>query len=309
MPESRASLSLIGYCSFQLMEYGRCVDVYSQLLDLCPNEQLYRLEYSRSLLKNGNHDAALRALEFVDEPGLRDEMLALKVSILFEMDELESCEHIINNSPTNGQWISIKASVLARQGQFVQAIDLYHQAQKELGYRAEIVYGLALSMYNLDKLQEALEKVEEILEYCRKHFPSLFPNPFEVVQKSVGNSRLLEHSYLVEATNLKALIQHSLRDREGAKKTMMQLPPRFENELDQISLHNLAVIGAECGEDMEAIIIKLEQILGTGKSPDGTVMNLAILYCKSGKYQKAKELISLYEQTLQETTNTVPLVY
>jgi hypothetical protein len=48
----------------------------------------------------------------------------------------------------------------------------------------------------------------------------------------------------VEAFNLKAAIEYSMSNMEMAKEALSDMPPREEQELDPVTLHNQALIGA-----------------------------------------------------------------
>ena len=56
--------------------------------------------------------------------------------------------------------------------------------------------------------------------------------------RSVGNSALLHETALVEAFNLKAAIEYQLKNFEGAQEALTDMPPRAEEELDCVTLHN-----------------------------------------------------------------------
>lgn len=56
--------------------------------------------------------------------------------------------------------------------------------------------------------------------------------------RSVGNSLLLHETSLVEAFNLKAAIEYTLKNFDAATEALTDMPPRDESELDPVSLHN-----------------------------------------------------------------------
>ena len=56
--------------------------------------------------------------------------------------------------------------------------------------------------------------------------------------RSVGNSATLHETALVEAFNLKAAIEYQLKNYEGAQEALTDMPPRGEEELDCVTLHN-----------------------------------------------------------------------
>jgi len=48
----------------------------------------------------------------------------------------------------------------------------------------------------------------------------------------------LKETALIEAFNLKAAIEYSMKNATAAKEALLDMPPRDEEELDPVSLHN-----------------------------------------------------------------------
>jgi hypothetical protein len=53
--------------------------------------------------------------------------------------------------------------------------------------------------------------------------------------RSVGNSQVLKDTALVEAFNLKAAIEFTMKNTDAAKEALTDMPPRGEEELDPVS--------------------------------------------------------------------------
>ena len=60
--------------------------------------------------------------------------------------------------------------------------------------------------------------------------------------RSVGNTLTLHETALVEAFNLKAAIEYLLKNAEAAREALTDMPPRSEEELDAVTLHNQALM-------------------------------------------------------------------
>jgi tetratricopeptide repeat protein 30 len=56
--------------------------------------------------------------------------------------------------------------------------------------------------------------------------------------RSVGNTLTLHETALIEAFNLKAAIEYVLKNAEAAREALTDMPPRSEDELDAVTLHN-----------------------------------------------------------------------
>lgn len=63
--------------------------------------------------------------------------------------------------------------------------------------------------------------------------------------KSVGNTQILKETGLIEAFNLKAAIEYVTKNLEAAKEALLDMPPRNEEELDPVTLHNQALMNMD----------------------------------------------------------------
>lgn len=132
--------------------------------------------------------------------------------------------------------------------------------------------------------------------------------------RSVGNTLTLHESALVEAFNLKAAIQFEKNDSKSintcmnvfenivdggflfsvnsAREALTDMPPRWEEELDSMTLHNQAL----CSMDMSPTqgFHKLQFLMQQSTYPQETLQNLLILYCKHGYHDLASDVISTY---------------
>jgi hypothetical protein len=63
--------------------------------------------------------------------------------------------------------------------------------------------------------------------------------------RSVGNTLLLNETALIEALNLKFAIEYRAKNMEKAATCLSDMPPRSEEELDPVTLHNQALMNVE----------------------------------------------------------------
>lgn len=56
--------------------------------------------------------------------------------------------------------------------------------------------------------------------------------------QSVGNTQALKETALIEAFNLKAAIEYSIKNFSAAREALVDMPPREEDELDPVTLMN-----------------------------------------------------------------------
>lgn len=65
-PRNRAALSLLGFCNFQVQDYGNASDCYSQLTMFfpdCDSVHSYKLYHAQCLYKGGMYTEALKVLQ------------------------------------------------------------------------------------------------------------------------------------------------------------------------------------------------------------------------------------------------------
>jgi len=68
------------------------------------------------------------------------------------------------------------------------------------------------------------------------------------------------------------------------------MPPRSEEELDPVTLHNQALIGVE--GNLADSFAKLQYLLGQNPFPPDTFANLLLLYCKYDYYDLAADVLA-----------------
>lgn len=78
----------------------------------------------------------------------------------------------------------------------------------------------------------SLKHIAEIIEKGVREHPELGvgSNAEGIEVKSVGNTAALKETALIEAFNLKAAIEYSIKNYSAAKEALMDMPPRSEEE-------------------------------------------------------------------------------
>jgi tetratricopeptide repeat protein 30 len=138
----------------------------------------------------------------------------------------------------------------------------------------------------------ALKNIAEIIERGVREHPELSvgSNTEGVEVRSVGNSQVLRETALIEAFNLKASIEFQMTSLLGAKAALQDMPPRSEEELDPVTLHNQALINMD--DDPSVGFKKLNFLLGNPPFPPPTFGNLLLLYCKYQYYDLAADVLA-----------------
>lgn len=68
MSQSRAALSLLGYCYYHIQDFTNAAECYEQLTQLHPEVEEYKLYYAQSLYKAGAYPEATKASFVLDNP-------------------------------------------------------------------------------------------------------------------------------------------------------------------------------------------------------------------------------------------------
>merc|ERR1712224_643506 len=81
-----------------------------------------------------------------------------------------------------------------------------------------------------------------------------------------------------------------MENQESAREALNDMPPRDESELDQVTLHNLALM--EMDDKPSEGFRKLNFLLHQHPSPPETFVNLLLLYCKYNYFDLAADILA-----------------
>lgn len=297
-PQSRAALSLLGFCFFHSRNYPSAVTAYEALLQLYPGVEEYRMVYAQALYNAGLYPEAMRACMRVEGSQYTQRKLMLQSAIKYEMDELPASKSLLDQCALDEPEAVVNlAAISFKEGNFEGAREKYIEALNTLGYQADLAYNIALCSYQLKQFGPALKYIAEIIDRGVQEHPELSvgSNADGIEVRSVGNSPVLQETYLIEAFNLKAAIDFSLKNMELAKEALSDMPPRLEEELDPVTLHNQAII--HMAEDPRTGFNKLNFLLMHPPFPPETIGNLVVLHCQHQFYDLAADMLAQYAGT------------
>jgi tetratricopeptide repeat protein 30 len=108
-------------------------------------------------------------------------ILKLEAAIRFEMEDFTGAKHIIEqSSPTDPDSIANRACLLLKvdfqlikEGNFEEALKLYTEAYKIVGFRPDLAYGSALAQYLLNDYVSSLKNISKIIERGIRDHPGL----------------------------------------------------------------------------------------------------------------------------------------
>lgn len=92
-----------------------------------------------------------------------------------------------------------------------------------------------------------------------------------------------------------------MKNYEVAREALKDMPPRTEEELDTVTLHNLALLNMDSNPTEG--FKKFNYLLSLPASPPETFSNLLLLYCKPTHafYDLAADVMAEYEAKIDKT--------
>ncbi|XP_025931258.1 tetratricopeptide repeat protein 30B [Apteryx rowi] len=305
---SRGGLSLLGYCYYQLQEFAAAAECYEQLAALHPELDAYRLYQAQALQRAGLYGEALRAAApLLDVAAYQGRALRLQAAVRYAQGDLPAAKSLVEEAlaaaaeggpgaaedPAELPDAEVNLGcLLYRQGRHEEACGKFAGAMQVLGYCPELSYNMALCSYAAKQYAPALKHISDIIERGIHQHPELSVGMTTegIDVRSVGNTLLLHRTALVEAFNLKAAIEYQLHNLEAAQEALTDMPPRAEEELDPVTLHNQALMNMD-SQPTEGFE-KLQFLLLQNPCPPETFGNLLLLYCKHQYYDLAADVLA-----------------
>ncbi|CAB3989396.1 tetratricopeptide repeat 30A-like, partial [Paramuricea clavata] len=292
-PKSRAALSLLGYCYFQLQNFENAAECYEQLIQINPEVDEYKLAYAQSLYKAFKYPEATKATFQIENPAYQSQVLKLQAAIKYGEEDLQGAKSMVEQCAGDDPDVEINLGcLLYKEKRYSEACQKFSSAMNILGYQPDLSYNIALCHYSLKQYAPALKHIADIIEKGIREHPELSVGMTTegIEVRSVGNTKVLHETALVEAFNLKAAIEYQLKNYEAAQEALTDMPPRSETELDAVTLHNQALMNMEANPT--AGFEKLQFLLQQNPFPPETFGNLLLLYVKYQYYDLAADVLA-----------------
>ncbi|XP_018540184.1 tetratricopeptide repeat protein 30A isoform X2 [Lates calcarifer] len=291
--KSRAALSLLGYCYYHIQDFTNAAECYEQLTQLHPEVEEYKVYYAQSLYKAGAYPEATKASFVLDNPSSHTKMVKLQACIKYCEEDYSAAKSLLEQLPQDDpDYVYNMGCLLYQDGKHEDACKKFMSAMQVLGYVPALSYNIALCYYSLKNYAQALKYIGEIIERGIREHPELSVGMTTegIDVHSVGNTLVLHQTALIEAFNLKAAIEYQLKNLKGAQEALTDMPPRSEEELDPVTLHNQALLNMDTkpSEGFEKLAFLLQQ----PSFPPVTFGNLLLLYCKHEYFDLAADVLA-----------------
>lgn len=292
-PKSRAALSLLGYCYFQVQSFDAAADCYGQLTQIHPEVDEYKLYYAQSLYKAFMYPEAMKATFQIENPTYHSRVLKLQAAIRYGEEDLQGAKSMVEQCAADDPDTEVNLGcLLYKEGRHSEACQKFQTAMNILGYQPDLSYNIALCYYSLKQYAPALKHIADIIERGIREHPELSVGMTTegIEVRSVGNTKVLHETALIEAFNLKAGIEYQLKNFDSAQEALTDMPPRAEEELDPVTLHNQALMNMEASPTQG--FEKLQFLLQQNPFPPETFGNLLLLYVKYQYFDLAADVLA-----------------
>uniref|UniRef100_A0A8C1T8C4 Tetratricopeptide repeat protein 30 n=1 Tax=Cyprinus carpio TaxID=7962 RepID=A0A8C1T8C4_CYPCA len=291
--KSRAALSLLGYCYYHMQDFINAAECYEQLTHLHPEVEDYKLYYAQSLYGACSFPEAMKATFLLDSTTSHTKMIKLQAAITYGEEDFSGAKTLVEQLPQDDPDYDVDLGcLLYKEGEYEEACKKFMSSMNVLGYQPDLAYNIALCYYSLKQYAAALKYIAEIIERGIREHPelSIGLTTEGIDVRSVGNTLVLHETALIEAFNLKAAIEYQLKNYAAAQEALTDMPPRSEEELDPVTLHNQALMNMDTKptEGFEKLAFLLQQ----NPFPPVTFGNLLLLYCKYEYFDLAADVLA-----------------
>ena len=277
-PNSRASLSLLAFCQYHLQEYHSCVATYYNLMEMCPDNDDYKLYYAQSLYKSGDVELAADILASIKYQ--TDQSRHLSAILRFDTKNLSVAADL-----TNHQKLVLEGCQLYRDKSFSKAKAKFQEAAAFVGWKPYLVYNTAVCDYQLGNFTVAVASMDQLI--------SKVPKDIIITRDGlINSSEALKNSCIVEAFNLNAAANFKLGDVAICREILSSMPKRSEEELDAVTLHNQAIFSAF--ENPSEAVSKLDHLLTLESKPSETLANFLIICLRVNSFDLAADALGTY---------------
>jgi len=221
----------------------------------------------------------------------------LQASVAYAEGDLATTRTLLDQFPLGDRHAKInRACVLFKEGKFEEARKWFEEAHLASGWSPDLAYNIAVCHFSEKSYGPALRCISELIERAVQEHPELSVGSGSAASgevRSVGNTPALRETYLIEAFNLKVAIELVEGNFRGAQESLADMPPRREDELDPVSLHNSALVEVEVdATNPTGAFRKLNFLLSHPPFPQEAFGNLLLLYLRMDAVDNAADVLA-----------------
>uniref|UniRef100_A0A183CM85 Tetratricopeptide repeat protein 30 n=1 Tax=Globodera pallida TaxID=36090 RepID=A0A183CM85_GLOPA len=203
-PESRAALSLLGYCYQHIQDFIMAAECYEKLSELYPQHVDYRLYHAQALYNAFMFPEAVSALALINDPKMECKAVKLDAAIKYREEDVENARILVEQFDNEDPDMEVNMACLDyKEANFDGALRRFTAAMAQQrvdespGSQNQLTYAIALCHYQMHDFPQALQMITEIInrtvkDHQEKASPPFFRPPevqtAKVVSTELGSS-------------------------------------------------------------------------------------------------------------------------
>lgn len=163
-PNSRAALSLLGYCYYSTQDYAMAAECYEKLSQLVPEHSDYKLYHAQSLYNAFMFPEAVAVLSSIDDPKMVHQVVKLDSAIKYREEDLPNARILVDQYEPDDPDTEVNIACLEyKEGNYQQALKKFLSTVETHGFIADLYYAIALCYYNMGLYPQANKYITEII--------------------------------------------------------------------------------------------------------------------------------------------------
>lgn len=164
--QSRAALSLLGYCLYQKGDFAGAAECYGELAELFPDVDCYQMYHAQALFKACEYDEAMASSLKVNKDTMHFEVTKLQAAIKYAEDDLAGARALVETcQPDDVDTVVNTACILFAEERYDDACAKFTEAVNlSPEYRADLAYNIALCHYRRKRTTDALRFITDIVD-------------------------------------------------------------------------------------------------------------------------------------------------
>nr|CAG4641541.1 EOG090X0302 [Eurycercus lamellatus] len=258
--QSKAGLSLLGYCCYQVQDFFNAASCYEQLASMHPEQEDYKLHWAQSLYQAGLYSNALKVSSQVNNTQLKVKVLKLEAAIRFAEEDLAATESAVSagfalSSSNDVDTLVNMGCIRFKEENYVEALKKFKSAVHMSGFEPQLLYNVAICHYKLKEYAPAIKCIDEGSREALTDMPPRLETELDPV--TLHNM---------------ALLTADANPSESFDKLQFLLQQQVAQQLQQTDNPDLGAGPLAC--------------------PPETFANLLLLYCKYEYFDMAADLLA-----------------
>lgn len=167
--QSRPCLSLLAHCYFYTQDFITCAECYEKLVQLCPEESIYKLWYAQSLHQACMYQEAWAVCSSIaGNVTLEAKVKKLQAAIKYGQEDIIAVKSLIDQCSVDDIDTEINLGcLLYKEGEYEKALKKFLSALQIVGFKPHLSYNIALCYYRLKEYAASLKHIGKTTSFIR----------------------------------------------------------------------------------------------------------------------------------------------